>query len=184
MFSRRTPERTCQQGLTIVELMLVVGIISVMTTLALQSFKSFRLDGMRSEAKLNLNTFRAVVESYSVEHNLPTSVGHVNSHSQGGQDHFLAAVSPNGCPGGNSCNCQNPFDFELLNCEDTRWGYNYRNPTGNGYILYAFAQYSLAPCGQSMDRMARLDDGEFCHYQQQEALNSCTTNFNASCWPP
>jgi prepilin-type N-terminal cleavage/methylation domain-containing protein len=60
-------------GFTIIELMIVVGLIGIITTLAIPSFLRFQLRTKVAECRTNLSAIRKAEESYYAEYNIYVS---------------------------------------------------------------------------------------------------------------
>lgn len=58
-----------QQGFTLIELMIVVAIIGILTSLALPSFKTFQGKARQAEARTNLSQIYVLEEAYFVDAN-------------------------------------------------------------------------------------------------------------------
>lgn len=59
-----------QQGFTLIELMIVVAIIGILTSLALPSFRTFQGKARQAESRTNLNQIYVLQESYFVDANM------------------------------------------------------------------------------------------------------------------
>ena len=68
--SKRNPSRG---GFTVIELMLVVGILGIIATIAIPAFIRFQLRTKASEVKANLAAVRVAEEAYHAEFNLYVS---------------------------------------------------------------------------------------------------------------
>ena len=64
-----------ENGFSLIELMIVVGIIGILATLALPRFKEFQAKARMSEAKVILNGIYALQESHHLDTNRYVNVG-------------------------------------------------------------------------------------------------------------
>ena len=72
-----------EKGFSLVELMIVVGIIGILATLALPRFKEFQAKARMSEAKVILNGIYALQESHHLDTNQYVSFGLHGRNAQG-----------------------------------------------------------------------------------------------------
>ncbi|MDP6437536.1 MAG: type IV pilin protein [Gammaproteobacteria bacterium] len=61
--------RTLQQGVTLVELMVVIVIISILTAVAVPSYRQYTMRANRAEAKWNLLRIAAAQEKFYLQNN-------------------------------------------------------------------------------------------------------------------
>jgi|GEM_PF-4657642 len=61
-----------QNGFTLIELMIVVAIVSILTTLALPRFEQFQRRTVDTQTLAHLNNMSRAVELYNIEHNGPS----------------------------------------------------------------------------------------------------------------
>ncbi len=68
-----------QQGMTLIELMIVVAIISILTAIAVPNFMSMQNRAKEGSLRVSMMEFQEAVEDYAVQHNFayPTSVDQV-----------------------------------------------------------------------------------------------------------
>lgn len=57
-------ERHSAQGFTLIELVVAVGIIGILANMAVPSINAFKINAARSEARIQLKSIHALVESY------------------------------------------------------------------------------------------------------------------------
>lgn len=62
-------KRTGTRGFTLVELMIVVGIIGVLASVAIPSFRNYQLSSKRAEAFANLSSLATAQKAYYAEYN-------------------------------------------------------------------------------------------------------------------
>ena len=85
---------------SLVELMVAVGIVGVLVTLALPRYQQFMVQARRGEAKSNLSHIATLQEMYKIEHfNYYTSATMTGINGIGYKDGF-----------GNPGNCSDPSD--------------------------------------------------------------------------
>jgi type IV pilus assembly protein PilA len=60
--------RSAQHGFTLIELMIVVAIIGLLSSVAISNFKRFQMKSKSSEAKVNLAAIRTAEEAYFSEY--------------------------------------------------------------------------------------------------------------------
>ncbi len=65
--------KTRRDGFTLIELMIVVAIIGIITTIAIPSFMQFQLRAKRAEANVNLEAIAKGEKSYASEYNVYAS---------------------------------------------------------------------------------------------------------------
>jgi prepilin-type N-terminal cleavage/methylation domain-containing protein len=101
-------------GFTLIELMIVVGIIAILATLALPRFAVFNTKALRTEAGVNLKIAAALQETYFIEERAyapQATIGH--------------SLRPN-------CNSAGSFiGFELTHCEKVNYDYSSIFDTGD-----------------------------------------------------
>ena len=74
-------KRKSEGGFSLVELMIVVGIIGVLATLALPRFKQFQAKAKMGEAKNILSHVYTLEQTYALDNNTFINVGNLGSHN-------------------------------------------------------------------------------------------------------
>ncbi len=129
--ARRPEARTTASGFTLVELMIVVAIIGLLSSIAIPQFARYQLRAKSAEAVANLGAIRVVQETYFSEHGI-----------------FLAAnAEPPLIPGPSPV----PFDIVGTNYAEMGW-----SPDGRVYFSYAVAT-SADQTGYTADAAADID---------------------------
>lgn len=59
-----------EKGFTIIELLLVVGIISILAVIAIPQFAEYRTNGFNAQAQVDLSNGRNAQEAYFADHNV------------------------------------------------------------------------------------------------------------------
>ena len=102
--------KKCKQAFSLVELMVTVGIISILVSLSLPRYQAFMARGRMAEAKVNLGHIASLQGIYRSEWNrygdLGGGVGYVGATQKCSDTNF-----------------QNPLGFAPDGCEDLRYGY-------------------------------------------------------------
>ena len=99
-----------RQAFSLVELMVTVGIVSILVSLGLPRYQAFMARGRMAEAKVNLGHIAALQGIYRSEWNAYGSTSNVGR---------LSASSWN-CSDGDF---ENPLGFAPDGCQDLRYGY-------------------------------------------------------------
>ncbi len=97
-------------GFSLVELMVVVGVIGILVALAVPRYRAFVVRGHRAEARVNLGQLATLQGVYRGQHLKYTSMWNVGYAGSGvndcGAHHF-----------------DNALGFQLNECENSRYGY-------------------------------------------------------------
>jgi prepilin-type N-terminal cleavage/methylation domain-containing protein len=117
-------------GFSIVELMVVVAILAILTTMGIQQFHFFRVRAMQTEAKMNLQHIMQLQNTYFLEnHRLylirPGNLG--------------ISLTDEDWPTPDTCNNQNELGFRVT-CSSARYGYSVASVGGAGVVPLASAQ--------------------------------------------
>lgn len=75
-----------QRGFSLVELMVVVGIIGVLTAIALPRYQLFQAKAKQSEVKMNLSHIHMLQTTYHMDHSKYGSFAEIGFTVQGGSD--------------------------------------------------------------------------------------------------
>jgi len=105
-------QRTARGGFTILELMIVVGVVAVLAAIAIPNFLRYQARSKTSEVKTNLAALRVAEDAYFAEHNV----------------HAPAAAEPALIPGSRAA----VFDAEGSDFATVGWA-----PEGRVYFSYA-----------------------------------------------
>jgi len=103
------------KAFSLIELMLVVGIIGLLSLIVSTSFKTFSVKSKRSEVHLLTKHIATLQESYFTENDqyiVLAHVGHAYDNGNGNPD--------------SRCNllpAQNPLSFKIKNCRNIRYTY-------------------------------------------------------------
>ncbi len=97
-----------QKGFSLVELMIVVGIIGILAALAVPRFTAFQAKARQAEAKTNLTQIYTLQESYALDNNTYIAVA---AH---GAD--TASPTASSCPA-------NAIGFTIQPCASARYQY-------------------------------------------------------------
>lgn len=124
-----------QKGFSLIELMIVVGIIALLATLALPRFQAFQWKARQSEARNTLNHIYTLEEAYKAEKATYTVM----------QNTASSAITVG--PGGDDCS-DAVLGFKLDNCANAY--YNYWVPTATATAFTAQAlEHNNKVCGKS-----------------------------------
>jgi type IV pilus assembly protein PilA len=86
--------KTQQQGFTLIELMIVVAIMGVLTTMAVPAYQNYTIRTKISEIMLVGATAKTVItEFYTSMSQMPTSTSQANLNTDINQSDYLSAVS-------------------------------------------------------------------------------------------
>jgi len=61
--------RSNRLGFTLVELLVVIGVIAILVSIAMPSFKAVRIKARETEVQKNLDTIRKALEQFAVDYN-------------------------------------------------------------------------------------------------------------------
>lgn len=133
-----------QSGFSLVELMVVVGIIGTLAGIVVSSSKMYILKARQTEARQNVKTMLASVEGYSSENGI---IGPDSSCDM--FDPIVGCVLSYISPG---CEIKNVFGVHLTDCDKSQYIYTYTAypkppaiPTM--YAILAFSKKTLMNCG-------------------------------------
>ncbi len=122
-------QKKTEQGLSLIELMIVVAIIGILAAVAIPKFQFFMAKARQTEVKTNLNHIYTLQTSYFADNDsyalLPVVGYSINSGSGG--------VVTN-------CNLPNDIGFNLTDCRKVRYFYNVLTPLSNissGFLVQA-----------------------------------------------
>ena len=101
-------------GFSLVELMVAVGIVGILATLAMPRYKSFMAQARRGEARLHLHTIHALQENYKVEH---------SNHYAGLKVGYFLTGSECDDVDDSDNDLDNKLGFRPNDCEHLRYGY-------------------------------------------------------------
>ena len=128
---RRSDVHTPRAGFTLIELMLVVAIIGLISSVAIPLFGRYELRSKSSEVKTNLGAIRVVQEAHHAEHGV----------------YLSAAAEPPLVPG------SIPAPFDIVGTDYAALGWS---PDGRVYFSYAVAT-SADENGYTADAAADID---------------------------
>lgn len=119
----RSKKPSTRGGFTLVELMVVVMIIGIVTTLAIPKFKLFQAKAMQAEAKNNLKLIYALEQAYFAENSVYAALHPVGYRVDNGDSNLA-----------NRCNQINELGFRLKDCLNVRYAYKVGQIDGSGSI--------------------------------------------------
>ncbi|SMF54693.1 type IV pilin protein [Pseudobacteriovorax antillogorgiicola] len=121
-----------QEGFSLVELMIVVGIIGILATLAMPRFRQFQAKAKMGEAKNNLTHIYTLEQSYQLDNNTFIDFARYGRQADG-------SVNCNNVPTG-----AQDIGFEISPCTDAaapvpRYGYLVQNSTRSVFDAQAIS---------------------------------------------
>lgn len=166
-------------GFSLVELMVVIGIVGMLAAMASQKINVYKIKASRAESHTNIKMMRALIVSYYSENQtlpvFPTGIG--SETVQGGwyplvKDDISAT---------NSCNSDNIFGIHLSSCQKARYSYWYTGGPAS-YAIGAWNNGKICPniwAGEAMVYCPAID-GFFL--RKDAVVNDCADVLMAG-WP-
>jgi len=114
------------RGFSLVELMIVVGIIGILAALAIPRFQQFQAKARQSEARSNLAHVYTLQVSYNGDNDTFSnytclSLGSGSTYSSGCG--FSGGATPGTWATANTCNTNNDLGFRVTDCKKVRFIY-------------------------------------------------------------
>ena len=153
-------------GLSLVELMVAVGIVGVLATIAVPRYKSFMTQARRGEAKSNLSHLASLQEMYRVEHSkyydgsAMTGVNGVGYKD--GSGNIGRCIDPAGSA---DDGIGNHLGFRPADCRKLRYFYNFR--AGDIAVASAASDADGKYIYPDCDGRGCIE----CNYEKGDALN-------------
>jgi prepilin-type N-terminal cleavage/methylation domain-containing protein len=159
------------RGFSLVELMVVVGIIAILASIGVPKFQIFKIKAYQAEAKSNLNSLYGLMVAYQAD------TGSYPDHgapgvSKVGDYGLLVGDSANSCLT-TGCNCVNSLGFNLPNCTKARYMYWFVRHSllfpDPGFIVYAIAStvnpaWGCSGGNELSDRWSMNTTKTLCNY--------------------
>jgi prepilin-type N-terminal cleavage/methylation domain-containing protein len=155
-----TPPARRASGFTLVELMIVVAIIGILSSVAMPAFKTFTLRARQSERRLVMKTIKQSAEDFYVRY------GRIEDSAGNWQPFLIGAPNPPGAPGPS----KRPYNGALAGWNQL--GITEQLIDGSLYYSYTWWLFDL-PAAQIMFIQAQGDldsDGRLATRQQQYEL--------------
>ena len=160
------------RGFTLIELMIVIAIISILSSLASSKFRLFQAKAKFSEGKINLSTLETLVDIYFLEYGEYDWMTPSGSGVDSGSGDPLT-----------SCNTPNVYGFKVNNCQKANFSYG----SATLGAVYALSARSFVYSGCDVGFGIRVamptrerffiaslpDTGETPYTSMSEALSVC-----------
>ena len=118
-------QRNSRAGFSLIELMVVISIITLVTSIAIPNYILFKIKAARVEMYYNMNTIYSLAHSYRAEHDRWPLMWPVGTYTIYSTSPVPNTSTPNTCTA--SYGGENQMGFKVTNCEALHYFY---------YIIY------------------------------------------------